>query len=58
MSINKKTIINTEILPEDSFEELMRESAKDKEFLDRTTHCEEDFKFIDSEVYGEEETCY
>ena len=31
----------------------MFEAGKDKEFLERTTNCEEDFKAIDSEVHGE-----
>ena len=35
------------------YEELMFEAGKDKEFLERTTNCEEDFKAIASEVHGE-----
>ena len=33
--------------------EMMKEAAKDKAFMSRTTQCDEDFSFSDSEVQGE-----
>ncbi len=35
------------------YETLMSEAGKDKDFLERTINCTEDFKTIDSEVAGE-----
>lgn len=32
------------------YDELMCEAGKDKDFLERTTNCEKDFKAVDSEV--------
>ena len=32
------------------YEALMEEAANDKEFLERTCECENDFKYADSEV--------
>lgn len=35
------------------YEVLMEEASQDKEFLDRTLECAEDFEFVDSEVSDE-----
>lgn len=35
------------------YNEMMKEAAKDKRFINRTIKCDEDFSFADGEVQGE-----
>ena len=35
------------------YDELMKEAAKDRAFMSRTSKCDADFVFADSEVQGE-----
>ncbi|WP_432650647.1 hypothetical protein [Huintestinicola sp.] len=35
------------------YDELMKEAAKDEEFIKRTMSCADDFSYADSEVQGE-----
>lgn len=35
------------------YDEMMKEAANDKDFMERTMRCADDFSFTDSEVHGE-----
>ena len=46
---------NVVMLSEYEYNEMMKEAAKDKRFINRTIKCDEDFSFADGEVQGERE---